>query len=234
MTNSVFSNKKALILFGTALMLGIASMFAYFTDRVTTDATITVAEQSADITTDPSDPDYENDLSGKWAAVNAEALANYNPGDKVDLGFTLKNSGSQALDVRETFFITSSEELNETSPEFRLFKNAVQDAAGAWDGDGVVDVEFVNANTIKYSIPAYVLSSETEAIDNAAVEVDKTYDLIFDKASSNAFQAATCKVEYLVEVKQHSTDGPTGGWTTLETAEIEFGGQKVNVVPGRQ
>ena len=234
MTSRVFSNKKALILFGLALMLGVASMFAYFTDRVTTNATITVSEKSADITTDPADPDHVDDLSGKWAEVNAEALANYNPGDKVDLGFALQNSGSQALDVRETFYITSSVDLTEDSPEFRLFKNAVQDAAGAWDGNDVVDVELINANTIKYSIPAYVLSSAEEAIDNAPVEVDKTYELIFDKASSNAFQAATCKVEFLVEAKQHSEDGPTGGWTTLETAEIEFGGQKVNVVPGRQ
>lgn len=234
MTSRVLSNKKSLILFGLAAMLAVVSMFAYFTDRVTTNATVTVAEKSADITINPTDPNYPDDLSGKWAAVNAEALANYNPGDKVDLGFALQNSGSQALDIRETFFITSSVDLTEASPEFRLFKNAVQDAAGAWDGNNVVDVELINDNTIKYSIPAYVLSSEDETIDNAPVEVDKTYELIFNKASSNAFQAATCKVEYLVEAKQHSEDGPTGGWTTLETAEIQFGGQKVNVVPGRQ
>lgn len=231
MTSHIFSNKKALILLGLALMLGIVSMFAYFTDRVATDATITVAENSAEITTDPTDPEYKDDLSGKWAAVNEEALANYNPGDKVDLGFALQNSGSQALDVRETFFITSSVDLTESSPEFRLFKNAIQDAAGAWDGDVVVDVELINANTIKYSIPAYVLSSQGEAIDGAPVEIDKTYELIFDKGSSNAFQAATCKVEYLVEAKQHTEDGPAGGWATVETAEIQFGGQTVNTVP---
>lgn len=234
MTSRVFSNKKTLLLFGLALMLGVVSMFAYFTDRVATNATVTVAEKSADLTTDPDDPNHTDDLSGKWAEVNAEALANYNPGDKVDLGFALQNSGSQALDVRETFFITSSVDLTEASPEFRLFKDAVQDAAGAWDGDNVVDVELINGKTIKYSIPAYVLSSEDETIDAAPVEVDKTYELIFNKAAKNVFQAATCKVEYLVEAKQHSEDGPAGGWTTLETAEIQFGGQNVNVVPERQ
>ena len=240
-SNSILSSKKTLLLLGLTLTLAIAGAFAFFTDKVTTKATLTTSEKSVDITTnptDPSDPDYdpdwENNLSAKWEDVNATALANYNPGDKVDLSFALKNTGSQAVDIRETFVITSSKALTEASPEFRLFQEAIQDAAGAWDGQEVVSAELINGNQIKYSIAPYVISSEIEAIDNNPIEVEKDYNLVFNKAASNAFQAATCKVEYLVEAKQHSADGPAGGWTEVETATIQFGGQSINAVPEKQ
>jgi len=241
MSKSILSNKKSLLVLGLTLLLAIAGAFAYFTDRVDTSATVSVDDNSVDITTDPVDPDdpdpkpeYEDNLTYKWSVVNAEALANFNPGDKVDLSYVLENSGSQAIDVRETFFITSSEALTEASPEFRLFKDAIQDQAGAWDGQEVVSVELIDANTIKYSVAPYVLSSETEQITDRPVKVNNEYNLIFDKAAKNAFQAATCQVEYLVEAKQHTEDGPVGGWTVVETATIEFGGSQINAVPEKE
>ena len=97
----------------------------------------------------------------------------------------------------------------------------------------MISTEQIDAKTIKYTIAPYALSSETEAIGNYPVEVEKAYKLIFDKASKNVFQAATCQVEYLMEIKQHSADGPAGGWTTVETATLEFGGQTINVVPDK-
>lgn len=227
--SSILSNKK-IILPGIAVLLALGASFAYFSDRVETRATVTTGENPLDITIDPGSG-TEDDLSQKWADANAEALANYNPGDKVDLGFELKNTGSKAVDVRETFFITSSEALDQTSPEYRLFLDAIQDAAGAWEGSDVVAVEQIDTNTIKYSVAPYVLSSETEAIDNNPIEVSNQYKLVFDKDSENVFQGSTCTVELLIEAKQHTEDGPDGGWTTLETAEIEIGGQTVNAVP---
>ena len=242
MSKSVVTSKKSLFACAMVLLMCIAAAFAYFTDREEATATVAAGtDKAVDVTTDPYDPEdpnakpeYENNLSGKWAAENAEALANYNPGDKIDLSFALENTGLEPVDVRETFFITSSVALTESSPEFRLFQEAIQDAAGAWDGVDVISTELVDSHTIKYTIAPYALSSESETVGNYPVAVDKSYNLIFNKAALNAFQGATCKVEYLMEVKQHSNDGPAGGWTTVETATIEFGGQTINVVPDKQ
>ena len=242
MAKSILTSKKSLFACGMALLVCIAAAFAYFTDREEATATVSAGtDKAVDVTTDPTDPtdpgstpEYENNLSLKWATENAEALANYNPGDKIDLSFTLKNTGIEPVDVRETFFITSGKALTESSPEFRLFKDAIQDAAGAWDGVDVINTELIDSHTIKYTIAPYALSSETETVGNYPVEVDKSYHLIFNKAALNLFQGTTCKVEYLMEVKQHFNDGPAGGWTTVETATIEFGGQTINVVPDKQ
>lgn len=218
MTNSILKSKKMLIP-GVVLLLALGAAFAYFTDRVETHATVSTGENPVDITINP---EQSGTLSEQWAAKNAEALANFNPGDKLDLGFDLKNTGSTPVDVRESFLLTSSKELTQSSPEYRLFLDAVQDAAGAWAGTDVVSVEQIDAHTIKYSIAPYVISSESEAIGNNPVEVAKTYNLVFDKAAQNAFQGTTCTVDFLLEAKQHTEDGPNGGWDLVESATVEI------------
>lgn len=214
-----------------AVVLLVGS-FAYFTDRITTDATVSTT--GADITTDPDDPTYEDDLTAKWAAVNATALANFNPGDKVDLSYKLANTGELAVDIRETFVITSSKPMSDTTPEFRLFIAAAQDAAGAWDGTNVVVTEDkIDSTHYKYTISSYTLSGSDETVTGStAKDVNKTYQLVFDKAAGNAFQGATCTIDYLVEAKQHS-DGGSADWTTAATGNVTLGGQSLSAVPAK-
>mgnify|MGYP007129035318 CR=1 FL=1 len=158
-----------------AVVLLVGSL-AYFTDRITTKATISTI--GADITTDPDDPTYKDDLTAKWLAFNAAPKANFNPGDKVDLSYKLANTGELALDVRETFIITSSKPMSAT-PEFRLFNGATQDAdTKAYTGNGVVVTEKKISDTVyKYTVASYVLSGSEETIGSNAKSGDKTYQL---------------------------------------------------------
>lgn len=214
-----------------AVVLLVGSL-AYFTDRLTTKATISTI--GADITTDPDDPTYKDDLTAKWLAFNAAPKANFNPGDKVDLSYKLANTGELALDVRETFIITSSKPMSAT-PEFRLFNGATQDAGTkAYTGNGVVVTETKISDTVyKYTVASYVLSGSEETIGSNAKSVDKTYQLVFDKTAGNAFQGATCTIDYLVEAKQHSDGGDADWVTAVNSGTITLGGQTIPAVPAK-
>lgn len=228
---STLRSKKVILPAVGLLVVAMGAAFAFFTDHVDGRVTLKTDENAVQITTDPGTK-YEGKLSQKWADKNTKAIANFNPGDILDLGFTLRNEGSRAIDVRETIFITSSEVLTKSSPEYRMFHDAIRDSAGAWDGIDVVDVEQVDANTVKYSIDPYVLSSARDAIGDAPVERENHYHLIFDKLAPGAFQGSTCTVDLLIEAKQHTSElAPDEGWTNLESASIEFSGKIVDTVP---
>ena len=212
-----------------AVVLLVGSL-AYFTDRITTKATISTI--GADITTDPDDPTYKDDLTAKWLAFNAAPKANFNPGDKVDLSYKLANTGELAVDVRETFVITSSKAMKDGAPQFRLFSTVSQDDAGANVGDNVVVTEKkIDATHYMYTITAYSLNGSDETVTGVtATSMDKAYYLVFDKTADNTFQGATCTIDYLVEAKQHS-DGGNADWVTAATGSLNLGGQTVSAVP---
>ena len=216
-----------------AVVMLVGSL-AYFTDRITTKATVSTI--GADITTDPDDPTYKDDLTAKWLHVNNAAKANFNPGDKVDLSYTLANTGDLAMDIRETFIVTSSKPMKDSAPEFRLFTAADQDTdTKAWTGDTtkVVDFQKISDTVYKYTVASYTLSGSQETVGSSAKKVDKTYHLVFDKASGNDFQGATCTIDYLVEAKQHSDGGDADWVTAVNGGTITLGGQTIPAVPAK-
>lgn len=151
----------------------------------------------------------------------------------MDLSYKLANTGELALDVRETFIITSSKPMSAT-PEFRLFNGATQDAdTKAYTGNGVVVTETKISDTVyKYTVASYVLSGSEETIGSNAKSVDKTYQLVFDKTAGNAFQDADVEVSLLAEAKQHrNTNSDT--WATVSSESVTFGNGNVNAVPVR-
>lgn len=215
----------------------LVGSLAYFTDRISKDASFSTIGGGVVIDPDPDpdnpDPDPDpNKLSTKWANVNAEALANFNPGDKVDLSYKLANTGELAVDVRETFVITSSKAMKDGAPQFRLFSTVSQDDAGANVGDNVVVTEKkIDATHYMYTITAYSLNGSDETVTGVtATSMDKAYYLVFDKTADNTFQGATCTIDYLVEAKQHS-DGGNADWVTAATGSLKLGGQTVSAVP---
>ena len=215
----------------------LVGSLAYLTDRVADDASFSTIDGGVIITPDPDpddpDPDPDPDkLSTKWATVNAEALANFNPGDKLDLSYTLASTGKLAVDVRETFVITSSEPLTEGAPEFRLFSSVDQDDAGAYDGVNVVVTERrIDAYHYMYTIAPYTLNGTSETVDGInTTSVAKSYYVVFIKLTGNNFQGDTCTVDYLVEAKQHS-DGGDADWTTAAIGSLTLGGQTISAVP---
>lgn len=212
----------------------LVGSLAFFTDRATKNASFstTTVSITPDPDEDPKDPEHpENKLTDKWAAINATALAIFNPGDKVDLSYKLANTGELAVDVRETFVITSSKAMKDGAPQFRLFSSVTPDAAGANDGENVVVTENkIDATHYMYTITAYSLNGSDETVSGVtATSVDKEYYLVFDKTADNSFQGATCTIDYLVEAKQHS-DG-ADDWTTAATGSLTLGGQTVKAVP---
>lgn len=215
----------------------LVGSLAYFTDRISKDASFSTIGSGVVIDPDPDpdnpDPDPDpNKLSTKWANVNTEALANFNPGDKVDLSYKLANTGELAVDVRETFVITSSKAMKDGAPQFRLFSTVSQDAAGANVGGNVVVTEKkIDTTHYMYTITAYSLNGSDETVTGVtATSMDKAYYLVFDKTADNTFQGATCTIDYLVEAKQHS-DGGNADWVTAATGSLNLGGQTVSAVP---
>lgn len=234
----------------------LVGSFAYFTDRVETDATIKTVVNGVDIVPDvpkdvvPDDPtkdpdDYEDptptdptdDLTQWWAWLNARAMGNFNPGDKLTLDYVLRNAGSLAVDVRETFIVTSTVPLKDGAPEFRLFTGYTKAANGANTGKNVVVTEKkIDSKTYQYTVAPYTLSSTSETISGAPVSFDRDYYLVFDVAAGNNFQKAVCSVTYVVEAKQHTS--PDADWAIVTTANLELdgtpvtlNGQPIKVVP---
>ena len=242
MSKNTVSQLTKILAIACCLTLLVGSL-AYFTDRVNQTATANTVtagiqpQQDPDVTPDDPDPDDpftppadpDDYLTEWWAYLNSKAIVNFNPGDKMTLSYILVNSGDTAMDIRETFVITSGETLSAT-PEFRLFNTISKDAAGATDGEAVVaDESRIDDTHYKYVVPTYTLSSTSETVDSNPTQLGREYYLVFNKLADNDFQGVTCTIDYVVEAKQH-TD-PDTAWKDVATGTLTIGGQTINVVP---
>jgi len=174
---------------------------------------------------DPTPDDDTDDLTNWWAALNAEALANFNPGDKISLDGTITNSGTLDLDYRQTYVLTCNKAMNTTTPEFRLFSNCTKDKYGAKTGIDVLVNEKIAADgkKITYNIAPAKLVVGASTTPNV--------DLVFDKMASNAFQGAKITVDYLIEARQANAAGANADWTPVATGTVTIGGSSVAAVP---
>lgn len=249
MKNTI-SKLNALLALTLILVLLVGSL-AYFTDRVTGDATATTMDKTSldivpepDPDADPDDPtkkpeDYvdptpdnpDDDLTNWWLYLNTRAKVNFNPGDKMDLSYILVNKGKLAVDVRETFIITTSLPLTATQ-EFALFSTFQTDSAGANTGlTSAGTMTKIDDTHYKYTPPQFTLSSDTETIGSAPKQFKCNYYLIFNALSGNTFQGAKCTIDYTVEAKQHTEGNLPADWVTAATATMTLGGQTTAVVP---
>lgn len=200
-----------------ALLIGT---LAFFTDRVTANASATTTDNAVSIVpVDPTDnTDEIEDLSKFWADGNAQAVANYNPGDRFDLSYDLKNDGTIAVKTRETFVITAGKAMSNT-PEFALCKAPTTSTIGTgWVANEVLGTK-VNDTTYKYTV-----ENNTPMAPGSVV--DKAYFVVFNENAGNTFQGVTCTVNYLVEALQSD-----GTWATVTTAAFTLGNQSVQAVP---
>lgn len=217
----------AVIAVATVLTLTI-SAFAFFTDRVETKASATTAKASdiIKVTPDPDDhPDGGDEktiLETVWDNKNPDKVVE--PGDQLDLDYKLKNIGSSDIDVKETIILTSSVDLTQASPEWRLFLDSSADKYGAMIGGTVVSAEQISARQVKYTLAAFKLAKgATKSL---------SYKLVFDKYAGNTFQGSTCTVDYLCEMRQHvDSIGLEEQWNAIRTDSISFGGSITAVVP---
>ena len=171
--------------------------------------------------TDPTEDDDSDDLENWWNALNATALANFNPGDKLCLDGKISNSGTLDIEYRQTFIVTTDTAMDTDNPEFRLFTSCYREDYGALTGGTVAAGESIDASgkKITYSIPVADLAS--------GEGVHTNFDLGFDKMASNEFQGAEVTVDYILEACQDGAD-----WLVVATATTTTtGGDTLSVVP---
>lgn len=253
-------NKNKITKFLTlALVMALAvGSFAYFTDREVLSGDdaykFTLDDKGIDIrpvdpgaedpdpeTPVPDDYDPGEEIEKIWDANNEGSIEDKDiyPGEKVDMDFDFYNASDAAVDIRETIVLTvtdyddSAMPLSAT-PEYRMFKDAVEDAFGALDGQDPIVVETVTGNQVLYKIAPFALDGQNENIDGKAgfnTRAKMSYTLVLNKLAGNAFQASNCKIDYIVEAKQHADGGADKGWSEVATINKTIGNINTNVVP---
>lgn len=244
--NKKMSKKQKATVAATVALIGallVSGSLAYFTDRVDTQAQVSVTDNAVNIEPtpdpeaipddptkdpekyeDPTPDDPTDDLTNWWAWLNSVAKGNFNPGDKMDLSFKLANKGNLDVKVRETFVITSSKPL--TFDEFNRGKEfTLCTGYEDYTYGGVAASEYAGMTFTKLSDTQYKVTvdgSELAASDSAA----KDYFIVFAPTADNTWQKATCTVDYVVEAMQAN-----GDWATVATAELNLNGHTVNAVP---
>lgn len=247
--------KASAIITAIALLICMIGTIAYFTDRIDTKATITTTAEGVSIiptpepSVDPDDPtnpnkpggavdpeDYvdptptnpDDDLNNWWGYLNSKALVNFNPGDKMTLSYILVNDGDLAVDIRETFIVTSSKPMTDGAPEFELFTSVGAGDYGGYKGasrtapaGATISVEKLSSTQYKYVVQYYTLSSETETVGSNPVQMGREYYIVFNGNASNTFQGKTCTVEYVVEAKQHSAGG-AADWAVAASGSLNL------------
>lgn len=212
----------------TGILVMLIGTFAYFTDRVDSDASVKTADASEIIKVTPDgteegSEDPGSSLEDVWKEKNPNELIK--PGDDVDLSYELTNIGDSDIDVKETIILSSSVPLDQADPEYRLFLDAAADKYGAMVGGTVVSAEAISEYQVKYEVAPFSLEKgQSKAFD---------YVMVFNKYAGNAFQQSTCTIDYLVEMRQHSDLlAENEGWEEIQTATITFAGiNNYNVVP---
>lgn len=218
-----------------------------------------------DPTPDPGhtpEEDPGDEIEYIWNNNNPDTLDKLvEPGDHATLDYNIENGGPGAMDVRETFILHSSvpmsdytqyeaavtanggaDPVDKYAPEYWLFQAATADANGAFGYFGSTQIDGVTVTkideqTYKFEVPAFILNGSSEKVTGGVDSKELKYELIFDKYARNNFQASNVQVDYLVEVKQHTYDNPSQGWSELAVVEITLGKSasgdfKVNAVPG--
>lgn len=224
------SNKKKAVLAGSlAGLMALGGTFAFFTDRVETDATATAG------TVDLS-------LTESW-----EDVANFNPGDKADLNYTIKNDGNKSVDVRERIVVQSSVAMDAADQaEFEIYRasDVEPDANGAYQPKygaepittGADRIVSADNQSITYEIAQYVLNGTGIAAEEedgvSETSHASEYVLVFKGSADNDFQAADVTVDLVAEAKQHRNTGDDT-WTVVSSESLTAGGQTLNVVPER-
>lgn len=211
---------------GAALLAGTLS---YFTDREAVNVEATAGTVDIGITAD-------------WQDV-----ANFNPGDQADIGYTISSEGNKSVDIREKLVVKSSVAMAEDGQaEFEIYRAAdvTPDGNGAYIPNpgaepittGAERVMSDDKTSITYSIPEYVLNGtgENAEVEDGIAETSKEseYVLVFKNSSQNAFQGAEVSVDLVAEAKQHRNTGAET-WATVATESIAVGGQDISVVPER-
>lgn len=220
-----------------SLVLAIASLvcfmvgtFAFFTDRVESDATAKAGT-----------------LDLVLSDITKSTAADYKlkPGDGVKIDFNLSNQGNKSADVRELLVLSSPNiAMTAAAPEFELYHAADvtlnNNIATIKSGASPVAVRVLSSDNkkITYTIEEFVLNgtgngaeTEPEAIGTAK---DSSYVMVFRASAGNNFANKEVTLYYEAQAKQHRNTGPDT-WATVQTETVNFAGMNGHdAVPAKQ
>lgn len=175
------------------------------------------------------------ELTQNWAADNTNVAGALIPGKKLELDYTLANTGNKSMDVKEQIVITSPVAMSGAQAEFELYaaNDVVQDSTtGAWKPKAKaqpVATRSLSSDGLKvtYEIPEFILNGtgENAETEDSVTATSKTgdYVIVFRDTAANAFQGQTISIDYLAQAKQHRNTG-SDTWTTVATDTITFAG----------
>ncbi len=235
-TNLTASKKKviALVLAASAVMGISTTAILQFTDVLTVDAG------------NFKSGTVEAEIDGNVVDSDNPAFI---PGDARSTGFTVKNVGDAAVDIRSTVVLNCEKSLEGTNTTQSIFdiyrKEDIQgdDTIGYSPKDGASplgtksisnDGKTITYN-LEYSLDGnHEIASGYETID-AANGFDTgadTFVLLFNKSAGNEWQNVGVTLSVKAEAKQHrNTSGID--WAELQTSTITFNGSTDAAVPDR-
>lgn len=175
------------------------------------------------------------ELTQNWATDNTDVAGALIPGKKLELDYTLANTGNKSMDVKEQIVITSPVAMSGAQAEFELYaaNDVEQDSTtGAWKPKAEaqpVATRSLSRDGLKvtYEIPEFILNGtgENAETEDSVTATSKTgdYVIVFRDTAANAFQGQTISIDYLAQAKQHRNTG-SDTWTTVATDTITFAG----------
>ena len=210
--NNSMKKKVSILMAGASMCMLLVGTFAYFTDQAETSAKATAGNINLtwqDATTNLSSA--QEDTTWK-DGFDADGVMN--PGDSYDLSYTVANTGSKSIDVKQQLVLTSTVALTENAEEYTLT------ITGGNDETAVVPTKSEDGKTLTYDLTDIVLdgSVETET-GSEGTTTDYTVKLDFDLAAKNAFMDSEVTLEYQAYAKQHR-NAPDAQWAEVASYEV--------------
>ena len=209
------------------LVVGPVSTLAFFTDRVTADASaksgsidlvwndISASKTGTNGITSPNQFAVDNAWDSQTGLVSENQIIN--PGDYFDLSYDLDNNGNKSIDVRQRIILKSSVALTADAPEYALTITG---------GNGLeassVQPSKPDDKTLVYDLTDIIIDGVGDGAETETGSVDGKYTvrLDFAKAAKNAFMDSTVEINLYAAAKQHRNTETTDFPEYTEIASI--------------
>lgn len=185
----------------------VVGSFAFFTDRLTANTTATAGNinlvwEDTSLATGSNNEFAINKVWDNEALVSDGNIIN--PGDYFDLSYTLTNTGSKSIDVRQQLVLVSSEPMTDAAEEYQLTIISV-------DGETAIKATKVEATAeggtkITYDLNDITINGSKEEEDGAFTFADGaayTVRLDFAIEADNDFMDSIVSVDLYAAAKQH-------------------------------
>lgn len=203
-----------------ALLVG---SLAIFTDRLAYDTKGNIGKINLNFTDISSSKTGANGIKSEnefaldkaWSGAIVSPGGITNPGDVFDLSYSIRNTGSKSMDVRQRLTLKTSVPMTEGEEAYRITVTAfgqTVEIPGVLSQDG---------QSLTYDFPDYVLNGTYE-LENGSLGTKIPFivrlDFLFE--AGNEYMGSGLKVTYGAQAKQHrnTTDEHWASWAEYETS----------------